>query len=98
MCPAKTGQGIPRPLGMKLETTFAPDFEIHPKTKAQNQDKHPNIPWHPKKGKAKMKTIVITQQNHATDNKRNIHQHANPCMFKPARKSHMQKVTYKYSC
>jgi len=31
MYTAKTSQRIPRPLGMKLETTFAPDFEIHSK-------------------------------------------------------------------
>jgi len=49
-------------------------------------------PWHPKKGKVRMKTNVITQQNHATYNKRTIHQHENPCFSKPARKSHMQKV------
>lgn len=51
------------------------------KTKAQNRDKHPNIWWHPAKGKARMKTTIITRENHATDHKRTIHQHANPWLF-----------------
>jgi len=39
---AKTVQGIPRPLGMELETTFAPDFEIHPAN--QSSKTEINIP------------------------------------------------------
>ena len=50
-------------------------------------------PWHLEKGKDRLKTTVITWQNHATDNKRTIHQHENPCMYKLARKSYMQKGT-----
>ena len=54
-------------------------------------------PCYLEKGKDRLKTTVITQQNHATNGKRTIHQHTKPCMFKPTRKSHMQKVTCKYS-
>ena len=98
MYSTKKGQATPRPLGMKLETTSALDSKSIRQTKSQNRDKHPNIPWHLEKGKARLKTIVITRKNHATDMKRTIHQHANPCMSKPARKSHMHYVTCKYSC
>jgi len=50
MYPAKIGQWIPRPLGMNLETTFAPNSKIHMVVpKFQNQNELPNIQWHPEK-------------------------------------------------
>lgn len=68
------------------------------KTKSQNLDKHPNIPQHLEKGKARLKTTALMQKNHATYNKRTIHEHTRTCMSKIARKSHMETITYKYSC
>jgi len=95
---------MPKPVKRFLglwEWTLRPPLPWIPKsiwkTKAQNRDKHPNIPWHLEKGKAKLKTTIITRQNHATENKRTIHQHVKPCMSKLARKSHMQNITCKYS-
>jgi len=46
------------------------------------------------KRKGYVETTVITLQNHTTGRKRTIDQHANTCMSKPTRKSHMQKATY----
>ena len=97
MYSAKTSQGIPRPLGMEIETTFAPDSKIHPANQSSKSEIKIPTPWHSKKGKVRLKTTVITRTDHATDNKRTIHQHAKPCMSKPARKSHMIKVTCKHS-
>jgi len=48
--PAKTGQGIPRPLGMELETTSAPNPEIHPANQRLKTKINIPTPWHPEKG------------------------------------------------
>jgi len=90
-------QGIPWPFGMNLETTSARSSEIHPKKPKIQTEKNIPTPWHPEKGEARPKTIVITRKSHATDNKRTIHQQAKPCMSKPTRKSNMQYATCKYS-
>jgi len=95
---SKIDQGIPRPLGMKLETTSTSDSKIHLENQSSKTKINISTSWHLGKGKDMLKTTVITLQNHATDNKRVIHKHAKSCMSKPARKSHREKVTCEYSC
>jgi len=44
---AKTGQGIPRPLGMNLETTSALDSKIHATNQSSKTKINIPTPWHP---------------------------------------------------
>lgn len=98
MYPAKTSQGIPRPLDIFLRPPLPQILKPSGNSKAQNQESNPITPCLFGKRKGKAESTIINWQNHATDIKRTIYQHAKPCMSKPIRKSHMKYVTCKYSC
>ena len=87
MYPTKTNQGIPTPLGMEPKTTSALNSKIHLANQILKTKINISTPWNWEKGNTSLKSIVITQQNNANENKRRIYERVNRCLYKPARKS-----------
>jgi len=72
--PAKTSQGIPRPLGIFLRPPhLVPKSYDHPKL---NQMKEPHYTMAIQKWKGKAKTIVTIGKTHANESERTKYTHA----------------------